>query len=212
MNTSLTKQIARDIVKKIALNELKIDQQIQTEGQISLTYNVSRIVARNAYKLLLDIGAIYVVPKKGYFVAKHFAGLVKPYSFGYKFDRVEKSEQVPSIFLTEFINNQNHETPSTVLVKKYYLDNNLIIFSETVIPHYLKKNMQESFDFTDYLIDNNLLISSVIISKFEKDNTFGEIHQLAEYKINYCVDGTVILTRYIIYPPTYNSVRQEKIL
>lgn len=212
MNFSITKKIATDIVSKISRNELVIDQQIPTEAQIALAYNASRIVVRNAYKILLEVGAIYVLPKKGYFVARHFAGLAKPYMLGYVYDNVDVEWTSPSTFLSKYLLNNEKKVPPTVLLKKFIGNGMVIAVAEYVIPDSIRKNIQDYEHPIDYLIENSMLISSVITSTYEKDPIFSQAYQLAEYKIHYCTNDMIMLARYVVNPPFFKSTRLEKVI
>jgi len=61
-------QIKDVLIEKINSGELKSGSQLPSEREISETYNISRMTARNALTQLVDLGYAYRVKGKGTFV------------------------------------------------------------------------------------------------------------------------------------------------
>ncbi|QQO07710.1 GntR family transcriptional regulator [Breznakiella homolactica] len=61
-------KIEQDIIRSIALNELRADDQIMTEEQLCKKYQVSRMTINKAIVSLVSKGYIYRIPGKGSFV------------------------------------------------------------------------------------------------------------------------------------------------
>lgn len=61
-------EIERDIIQSITNKELKINDQIMTEEQLSEKYGVSRMTINKAISNLVRTGYIYRIPGKGSFV------------------------------------------------------------------------------------------------------------------------------------------------
>jgi GntR family transcriptional regulator len=61
-------QIKDVLIEKINSGEFKIGSQLPSERDISETYNISRMTARNALTQLVDLGYAYRVKGKGTFV------------------------------------------------------------------------------------------------------------------------------------------------
>ena len=200
-------EIARKIIEDIYKGEYKVNDKLPSEKSISIRFGVSRIVASKVFSELRKIGAIYSVPKKGYFVAKYFEGLIKPLSFEYQIDKI--SDDVHPIDQNKMFEKEEWIIDDSFLTleRKYFRNNELIINSEI----WLKKEewYKKEESITDILLDEIVITSSVTITKFEKFKNEDEKESLVSYRVYFFDEGIACIYRYVVDPKHFKLIKQE---
>ncbi|WP_215773276.1 GntR family transcriptional regulator [Mesomycoplasma hyorhinis] len=85
----------------------RLNRPLPSEHALMDKFSCSRTVVIRVYQRLFSIGAIYAVPKKGYFIAENFHNFIKPISFLLHVDKIEatqKQQQIPQWFESRKIN------------------------------------------------------------------------------------------------------------
>lgn len=149
-------QIKDVLIEKINSGELKSGNQLPSEREISETYNISRMTARNALTQLVDLGYAYRVKGKGTFVRfpnfeRDFVKLsgfsqmlrskgIKPSNKVVKSDIIEADKKIASLLETT-IGTKVYE-----IVRVRYGDNIALALEYSYLPVSIFDNLFE-YDF-----------------------------------------------------------------
>lgn len=98
-------QIKDDIIKKIRVGNWKENQKIPSELKLMETYNVGRGTVRDAMKLIVDEGYVYIKKGVGTFVSQNVVGV----------------SLEPFVSLTYFIKMRGLKIESVILEQKEFI-------------------------------------------------------------------------------------------
>ena len=200
-----SKDITREIVSKIYKKELLPNDKLPSEMQISIKYNVSRIVATKAYNSLKQIGAIYSIPKKGFFVAEHFSGIISSINDEYNIDELKDIKEYIALEHDGYINSISEKFLS--FKREHFRDRQLVIVSHNWLNEDIQKYQNE--DIVRKMIWDNKLISAVNILKFEHFNAFGQDVNLVNTKIFYSQKNIAYIQKNVVSPKFFSLIKKE---
>ena len=207
-----SKALAQKIINKIEQGHYVKNEKLPSENQFVIKYGVSRTLVSRAFEILKQTGAIYSIPKKGYFVAEFFSGLVQSVAFFVKASHWE--DQKVSIKIPEFIKAKtklaNVKTISC-LKRTYFKDRQKIAIAYNWYD-FQKFNITSQKPIIDTLLDQGILKSSISNYVFENENEFTNSLNIINYQINYSYDAVVHAAKIIVKPPYFYLVKQEVVL
>lgn len=208
-----TNQIVDEYVAKICANELKADDRLLSEHQLSIKYGVSRIVATRVYQKLKKLGAVYSIQRQGYFVAPYFSGVTtSPMDEYRQISRFE--DKIMLIPFTPFMEKEKWSDNYISFERKYFKKdaNNhekLMIFSQNWI------NPHVDFQVNVTEITSDLgpvkIVSTITILHFEEFAAFNNKYNLVSYRVSYEQDSHKIvwISRSIVNPKDFKFIRQQ---
>ncbi|WP_033161171.1 winged helix-turn-helix domain-containing protein [[Mycoplasma] collis] len=208
-------KLLKYLIDLIINKQKKPNEIMPSEQWLMLRFDVSRITAINAYKKLEAIGAVYNIPKQGRFVAENFFGLIKPFAHAYVINNFEikKIAKKKPKWFEEFkiIFNDDYN----VYQKKYFKDDEYIIFSENYVTkkYEMPKKFDNNFSFTNFFQEkNDFLKSAVYKLRYEKVNIFNCKYLVVVYCWYYDNNGIVWASKFIVKPKYFIFSHQEKSL
>lgn len=202
------KTIIKDILDDLMRGKYQVDDKLPSENQLAIKYNVSRAMINRVFSELEKIGAIYSRPKKGFFAAKYFNGLIKSFSFEYLTDKITVKEEEP--FITDFLNEEfNHPANKLSFVsKEYHRGDKLIIRAHIWATKYLAEKMGK-IDETNAVMDMYEVESAMIIQKFEKFSKGDKNTSLVNYKIFYTANEIPMIIKYTVAEDEFKMTKKE---
>lgn len=170
-------QIRDTLIEKINSGELKSGNQLPSEREISETYNISRMTARNAVTQLVDLGYAYRIIGKGTFVRlpkfeRDFVKLcgfsqmlmsrgIQPSNKIVKFSIIEANKKIASL-LEISIGAKVYE-----IVRVRYGDNIALALEYSYLPESLFDNLLQ-YDF------QNVSLYEIIEKKYDHKFKFSK--------------------------------------
>lgn len=206
MKNIKSKQLARNIVLEIFSGKLKPNQKLASEQQITIKYEVSKIVAIKAFDILKKIGAIYSLPKKGFFVAEYFANIIRSIDEEYKTSSFE--DTIKFLGTPPLNKNTDLTFKYKTFTRKHIRNKKLIMHSwnwlnEDVISY------EENKDLVSKLVWSDKLISAVSILRFEKIEVFDQKVNLVLTKIYYGQNVIAFVQKVVIEPKIFYFLKNE---
>ncbi|NQZ66049.1 MAG: GntR family transcriptional regulator [Mycoplasmatales bacterium] len=186
-----SKIISKIILQSIISGKLRSNEKLPSEKQLSIKHDVSRIVATNVYKNLKKIGAIYSIPKKGFFVAENLTGIVISVNNFYKIDKLIDSEPDIDLVLENDLYNfkyfkREHYSKGILKIVSYnWINTNSFEY---------KKNK----DFIDDGILNEKITKSTHKLKFEKIFAFNHEENLVDTTFYYFNQNIIYIEKTIV--------------
>lgn len=168
-------QIKDLIIEKINSGEFKYDSQLPSEREISDTYNISRMTARNALTQLVNLGYAYRLQGKGTFV---------------KFPKIERDFAKLSGF-SQMLKERNIE-PSNKIIKSEIIeaDKKIASLLETTIGTKIYEIVRIRYGNSialaleySYLPVN--LFKNLLQHDFEKNSLYKVIEEIYNYKLKF---------------------------
>lgn len=179
-------QIKDTLIKKINSGEFKSGSQLPSERELSDTYEISRMTARNALSQLVDLGYAYRVKGKGTFVRlpnfeRDFVKLsgfsqmlksrgIQPSNKIVKFEIIESDKKIASLLETT-IGTKVYE-----IVRVRYGDNIPLALEYSYLPISLYENLLQ-YDF-------------------ENNSLYEVIENIYDYKLKFSKQWIKITTLY----------------
>ncbi|QJB71435.1 GntR family transcriptional regulator [Mycoplasma sp. 1654_15] len=211
-STTKTNLVIDYLLSVINSKRGRLNRPLPSEHALMDKFQCSRTVVIRVYQRLFSIGAIYAVPKRGYFIAENFHNFIKPISFLLHADKIEgeeKYKEIPDWFEgknIKFINGYKY------IEKKFYKNEEHIIDAEI----YITANdilKDEILDFSRPLVailnDKNQVKNMVYELKYEKVEKFGQNQLLVIYFWGYDKIGICIAGKYYVKPEHFIFYHQE---
>lgn len=202
-----TKDIVKMIVEKIRANELKENDRLPSEQQLSIKYGVSRIVATRVYQELVKLGAIYSVQRQGYFVARYFSGVA--ISLIEEYNITKFNDNFATIKMNKFMIKEHWTIDNAItFTRDYYRNKKRIIISQHWIDPRIKFQSNQTHLNSD--LENLKIVSSTTILRFENFTSFNHSPSLVCYGVSYDKENKIVwVVRYIVNPNYFHFVRKQ---